>query len=293
MNHFTISDIENLTRIKAHTLRVWEKRYHLITPKRTLSGHRFYDGEDLKTMLRIAWLYDNGHKISQIAQFSHDEMRVRALGFDIKEVAPEHYLNMLMEASIDLNTFLFKKAMQDASDQLGFETMILKIAFPFLKKIGLLWLTGHVIPAQEHFASTLITQRILLETDKLPPVNPMADGRIIALFTPPGEHHEVPLLYVKYLLRKKSVQTVYFGAGIATDTLTTYCQYKKVDQLYFHLITNLTRIDLFTYLRTLGEQLPGKKIFFSGIRPEIEKKLPEGIHYLGSNEAILEFIDRM
>jgi DNA-binding transcriptional MerR regulator len=290
MNHFTISDIENLTRIKAHTLRVWEKRYHLISPKRTESGHRFFDGEDLKTMLRIAWLYDNGHKISQIAKLSQDEMRNRALGFDDKEIGPEQFLNTLMEASIDLNHELLNKTLGDAADQLGFEKMILKVAFPFLKKIGLLWLTGHLIPAQEHFASSIISHKIIAETDRLPPAAVPMEKRTVLLFSPPGEHHELPLLFVQYLLRKNGIPTYYFGPGIKSSLLREFCSEKKVHEVYFHLITNLTRIDLYSYLNELSELLPQQRIYFSGIRPGVEKRLPERVTYLDNNESIMKYI---
>ncbi|MFM7840040.1 MAG: MerR family transcriptional regulator, partial [Chitinophagaceae bacterium] len=202
MNQFSISDIENLTRIKAHTLRIWESRYDLFVSKRLPSGHRYYDGEDLKKMLLIASLYYNGYKISQIAAFSEAEIRQKTLVLDEPTADPEKYLNSLMEASLDLNHAGMAALLNTMVAQLGVERMISHVIFPFLKKLGLFWLTGHVLPSQEHFASSLLMHCLLREIDALPSPVKSPTQRNILLFTPQGEQHEIPLLYTYYLLKK-------------------------------------------------------------------------------------------
>ena len=289
MNNFTISDIENLTRIKAHTLRIWEQRYNLLVPKRTETGHRYYDGEDLKSILRVAWLYHHDYKISRISKMSADEIREKALGLDHTPLAPEQLLNRLLECSIDFDESSFIQTLNQSIQQQGFSATMLQIIFPFLKKLGLFWLTGHVIPSQEHFASALIIRKILFETDQLP--QPIYTGkRKVVLFTPLGEHHEIPLLFVRYLMKKNSVRVAYLGANISNEILKDYCTKKKlVTELYFHLITNLTRTDLSDYLQQLRKDIPGVMIYFSGIRPDITFRLPPDMYYLDSQEAILNY----
>src|SRR5687767_14826166 len=146
MNHFSIRDIENMSGIKAHTLRIWEQRFQLCCPKRKASKHRIYDNEDLKHILRIAYLYHNGHKISRIAAMTENE--IRSLALETKPGAEncEIFINQLMEASIDFNQVYFEKILHTSLLHFGFEKAILSVIFPLLRKIGLLWLTGHIIP---------------------------------------------------------------------------------------------------------------------------------------------------
>ena len=167
MNFFSIRDIENLTGIKAHTLRIWEQRYQLLNPKRRESKHRFYDNDDLKYILRIAYLYNNGYKISQIASFSEEEITKMALELRPNDDNSEIFINQLTEAAIDLDQTRFDKILHTLVLHAGFEKSIIKVLFPLLKRIGLLWLTGNVIPAQEHFASALIVKKMLVAIDGL------------------------------------------------------------------------------------------------------------------------------
>ena len=289
MNQFSISDIENLTRIKAHTLRIWESRYHLFQPKRLPSGHRFYDGEDLKKMLLIASLYYSGYKISQIAAFTEEEIRQKTLVLDAPTVDPEKYLNSLLESSLDLNHEGMAALLKTMVSQLGVERMMSLVIFPFLKKLGLFWLTGHVLPSQEHFASSLLMHCLLREIDALPPTVQTPAQRNIVMFTPQGEQHEIPLLYTYYLLKKNGSSTVYLGKNIALAEIREVCQKMNVTELYFHLITNLTRTDLHTYLQSLEKEAPGVQIFFSGISPEWTRPLPGNVHYLENADAIYAY----
>src|SRR5262245_962719 len=136
MNFFSIRDIENLTGIKANTLRIWEQRYQLFNPKRRESKHRFYDNEDLKFILRIAYLYNNGYKISQIAGFSPDEIRKMSLELKPSEDNLEIFINQLTEAAIDLDQVRFDKILHTLVLHTGFEKSVTRVLFPLLKRIG-------------------------------------------------------------------------------------------------------------------------------------------------------------
>src|SRR5688572_25366000 len=130
MNQFSISDIETLSGIKAHTLRIWEQRYNFLTPARKESRHRIYSNDDLKSILRISYLYHKGLKISKIAALSEEEICKRSLQTDGHRVDFEIYLNRLTEASIDLNQELFEEIIEQVISQAGYESSVLKVFFP-------------------------------------------------------------------------------------------------------------------------------------------------------------------
>jgi DNA-binding transcriptional MerR regulator len=289
MNFFSISDIENLTNIKAHTIRTWEQRYGICSCKRKESKHRYYDGDDLKQILRIAWLYQNGHKISHIACLSAVEIKNRALGTGNSNSGYDIHINRLMESSIDLDSEAFDENLQEAINVFGFEKTILHIVFPFLNKLGLFWLTGHVIPAQEHFASSFISQKICIAIDQLQPKENIKTSRRVLLFTPMGEFHEIPLLFMSYLLKKNGIPFVYMGSAISIETLSFYCRHQSATELYFHLITNLTKCDIDSYLQKLADTFPDKQIFCSGVACNASVRVPKNVKILMTDEELMEY----
>ena len=185
MNHFTIKDIENLCGIKAHTLRIWEKRHQLVLPKRKQSKHRFYDNVDLKELLRISFLYHQGYKISTIAELSPEEIHHAVESTSPGEKNHEIFVHQLIEAGLDFDKERFEKIVNSLVLCIGLEKCISAVFYPFLHRIGLLWMTNNVIPAQEHFVSHIIRKKIIcatdaLETDSNSPSN-------IIVFAPSGE----------------------------------------------------------------------------------------------------------
>jgi MerR family transcriptional regulator, light-induced transcriptional regulator len=288
MNFFSIRDIENLTGIKAHTLRIWEQRYQLFNPKRRESKHRFYDNDDLKYILRIAYLYNNGYKISQIASFSEQEITKMALELRPNDENLEIFINQLTEAAIDLDQTRFDKILHTLVLHAGFEKSIIKVLFPLLKRIGLLWLTGNVIPAQEHFASALIVKKMLVAIDGLEkPANSI--DRKVLLFTPVGELHEIPLLFMHYMLKKNGVPQIYLGKNVSMEMLEMVCRQNNVSQLYFHVITNLTRCDMKEYVCRLSRLFPDKEIIFSGSQVCQCEGAPANVRRLMCNDEMMHF----
>lgn len=288
MNFFSIRDIENLTGIKAHTLRIWEQRYQLFNPKRRESKHRFYDNDDLKFILRIAFLYNNGYKISQIASLSEEQIRLMALELKPNEDNFEIFINQLIEAAIDLDQVRFEKVLHTLVLHAGFEKSVMKVLFPLLDKIGLLWLTGNVIPAQEHFASALIVKKMLLAIDGLEKPSNSGDRKVL-LFTPVGELHEIPLMFIHYMLKKNGVPHLYLGKNVSLEMLELVCAQHPVNQLYFHVITNLTRCDMKEYVCRLSRLFPAKEIVFSGALTCQCQGAPDNVRRLMCNEEIYQF----
>ncbi|ULQ57517.1 MerR family transcriptional regulator [Flavihumibacter rivuli] len=287
MHHFTISDIEQLTGIKAHTIRVWEQRYSICTGKRKESGHRFYDDEDLKKILRLAYLYHNGVKISALAEMKEDELSSVALSlspqgqFDV-------FINQLLEVTQTFDQYNFEKLLHMIILHLGFEKTILEVVYPYLERIGLLWLTDNAIPAQEHFASNLIQKKLIVAIDGLDAPPPGAK-RIILLFTPPGEAHELPLLFMHYLMKKNGNRVIYLGKEVPVEVIEAFTRRFEVTHLYFHLITHLQETDPAGYIRSLVTAFPAIKITGSG--PALAKMddQPAGFSLLSSMSAMLKF----
>jgi DNA-binding transcriptional MerR regulator len=294
MNVFSIRDIENLTGIKAHTLRIWEQRYPIFCPKRKESKHRFYDNEDLKFFLRIAYLYNNGYKISEIACLPETEIGKIALEYKPNEPNYDIFINQLAEATIDFDTYRFERVLQTLVLHAGFEKSVTCVLFPMLKKIGLLWLTGHVVPAQEHFASALLIKKLSVSIDGLTRPAYTPGQRRVLLFTPCGEHHEIPLLFMQYMLKKQGIPYVYAGSHVSVETLQDICCRQPVTQLYFHLITNLTRCNMDDYLGRLSHLFPKQEIFFSGscACSTRVKTIPFNVHLLKTTEEMLRFAER-
>ncbi|MDQ6813106.1 MAG: MerR family transcriptional regulator [Bacteroidota bacterium] len=288
MNQFTIKDIENLSGIKAHTWRMWEQRYGIGMPQRKDSNHRFYDNENLKQILRISYLYHSGVKVSRIASLNADEIRLKALEALPIENGNEYYIKELLEASIDLDEERFEGTFDNASNRLGVENAIINIIYPFQDKIGVLWLTDHVIPAQEHFTSNIIRRKLSVATDHLPQIKETSKKEIL-LFTPEKEHHELPLQFICYLLKKNKNKVIFFGSNVSLESIDTYQRNKPVKYLLFHLVTNLTNKHAQDYVNKISRLFPEKIIYMSGALVSQVHHLPPNVHLLKSMNDIVRF----
>jgi DNA-binding transcriptional MerR regulator len=286
MYHFTIRDIENLSGIKAHTLRMWEQRYGLCVCKRKESKHRYYDNTDLKHILRIAYLYHSGYKISRIAQLSPEQI-IQLASKRNENDEYEVMVNQLVEASMDYDQQQFEKIFSSLLRTMGMEKSIEKVIYPFFDKIGLLWMTGHVLPAQEHFCSYLIQKTIIAATNALPPANTSVNKFV--LFTPEGEAHELPLLFIQYLIKKKGIKNVLLGKNVSLDVLKQYCAKQPASHLYFHLITNFTNSSAEEYLSKLSMAFADKKIIASGPAIKNIQNIPGNVQLLSSLQQVLSF----
>lgn len=288
MHVFTIRDIENLTGIKAHTLRIWEQRYDLMTPQRKTGNHRLYSNEDLKHLLKIATLYHNGHKISKIASLSAEQINQFTLDTLVIKDPFHLYVNQLLEASIDFDEDRLEKIIHTCLLHYSFDKTIFKVLFPFLNKVGLLWSTGHVVPAMEHFASTLIMRKIVVAIDGLEKPE-YEGGPIVVLFTPEAERHEMPVLMMQYLLKKNRVKTVMLGQHVSLDALTDYCSRKPADYLYTHIITHLQKQDPQEYVAALSARFPDKQIIISGSIMQSLQRNFLNVRILKTDEAMIAF----
>jgi methanogenic corrinoid protein MtbC1 len=230
-------------------------------PKRKQSLHRVYDNNDLKEFLRVTFLYRNGHKISHIATLSSDDIQEIVQTACVCESNYASYIHRLIETGLDLDEEKFGKVVNTVISRIGMEKAIVEVIYPFFERIGLLWMTNHVIPAQEHFVSHIIRNKIISETSRFKP-DPSAPT--VLLFTPEHERHELPLLVVNYFFRKNGVRTIYLGTQVSRESIREFMAQHPVDLLYLHVVTQFASQELDPYACSLCHEFPKTKIFMSG-----------------------------
>jgi len=218
--NFSIKDLENLSGIKAHTIRIWEKRYNLFKPNRTDTNIRYYSTASLQKILNISFLNKNGYKISKIA--SLDENEITSL---VKEIAESkdpnnHSINLLKLAMINFDQSLFNKTFYKLEEEMSFKTIFFDVFIPLLDHIGLLWQTDTITPAHEHFVVEIIKKKILVETEKAYKINtPDLSQKPYALFLPDNEMHELGLLFTNLELTLKGKHVIYLGQSVPIKSL--------------------------------------------------------------------------
>jgi MerR family transcriptional regulator, light-induced transcriptional regulator len=289
MQEFSIRDIENLTGIKAHTLRIWEQRYNLLIPKRKESLHRFYSNDDLKHMLRISYLYHSGWKVSKIAAMDSDSIVEEVRKAAVEKADHPLFINQLIVAALDFDEYSFKAVLDNVAEQTGFENCIINVCYPYLIKVGQLWSTNNVIPAQEHFSSYIIQNRIIAETEKLSVSGKRPE---ILLMCPQGEYHELPLLFINYLLRKNNWSTLYLGPGISVSKLNMVAAIEGLKYFYIHMLTNFTGLETDDYVASVCTGFPGKMVVLSGHGFRNLQRSFTNLIVLPTDRKISDFIKR-
>ncbi|WP_235012566.1 MerR family transcriptional regulator [Pedobacter africanus] len=213
MKKYSISDIERLIGVKAHTIRAWEVRYNLVPPKRTATNIRYYDDEDLKMLLNIVALNENGYKISRIAKLSKEQIADLVKQLNTEWGNETVQLLNLSNAALRYDENDFSNILTGCIEEMGLIKTMDVVLFPFMKRVGMLWQSGTIDPSQEHFASNLIRDRIIVEIDKIEKPEKKDALRFI-LFLPEAEMHETGLLFARYLLKRCGHETLYLGSEI-------------------------------------------------------------------------------
>ncbi len=288
MNEFTIRDLENLSGIKAHTIRIWEQRYSFLRPKRTETNIRYYSNEELKVILNVALLNKYGYKISQIDRMMDADLKQKLLSLNSEEAVHDRLIHELIQFMIDLDMDQFERSLDSFIAAKGIEKTITQIIFPFLERVGILWLTGHINPAQEHLVSNLIRQKIILGIDST--ISHVRINKSVLLFLPEGEHHELGLLYMQYLLRSRGVKTFYLGADVPFKDLEFVARLKKPDFVYTHLTTRPRYFNMEKFLERYVTHIPGSQLVISGNKVSDVKKKYASVHFKTSLQGMLEFI---
>ncbi|MCE1201108.1 MAG: MerR family transcriptional regulator [Bacteroidia bacterium] len=282
MSTYSIKDLERLTNIKAHTLRIWEKRYGIVDPPRSDTNIRYYTDEDLKKLLNVSILNRHGIKISRIARMSNHEINQKIL----EVIRPESdYLSQiegLVVAMIELNEERFERILNQSIIKIGFEESLFHVVYPFFEKVGVLWQTGTINPAQEHFISNLIRMKLFVAIDSLPRVYDSA-AKTIVLFLPEWELHEIGLLTYYYLSRKNGYRAIYLGQNVPLNDLFSVGSTARPDVLATYFVSAITQHELKDYLNQLSEHFKDQQLIISGIQAAtIQFDLPDNVRAISS-----------
>lgn len=262
LHTYTIKDLENLSGIKAHTIRIWEQRYGLLCPKRTDSNIRYYDSGELKKLLSIALLNKYGFRISHIHKMSEQELADKLLSLNNTEAQLDRFLANLIGAMIDLDLETFESQLDAFIMSKGIDKTITQIIFPFLEKVGLLWTTNHINPAQEHLVTNLIRQKLIVGIEGA--FSPMEKNLQMMLLLPEGDFHELGLLYLNYLLKSRGVKTIYLGANIPLKDAAYVAEKKHLDFVYIHMTAVLNNFNPHNYFKELQGYFPKTQVILSG-----------------------------
>ena len=231
-NSFNIKNLENISGIKAHTLRIWEKRYNLLSPERTDTNIRRYSLDSLRKLLNITLLYNNGYKISKIAAYEESEIPQLVRQLALTSKSEQMSINKLKLAMVNFDSILFDLTFDEMLVEKGFDFIYMKVFIPLLHELGILWQTNAICLSHEHFITNLIKQKIHAQTHLAQSaIKPNEDGPCFVLFLPENEIHELSILYLNQLLLSKGYKTIFLGQSVPTNSLATLLSFSS--QLHF------------------------------------------------------------
>jgi len=285
---FSIKDLEKLSGIKAHTLRIWEQRYGVLKPERTDTNIRWYCNDKLKHLLNVTFLYEHGYKISKIAQLQPSEVSEEVNRIVDTEINVCDQVRGLVLSMVELEEERFERIISNNIRNHGFSYTIEKIVYPFLSKIGVMWQTGSINPAQEHFISNLIRQKLIVAIDGVvTPEN--KDAQKFVLFLPDGELHELSLLYFNYLLKSKGHSVIYLGQSVPLDDLQKVVEIRHphcIVSIFTHIIE-----DVAGFVETIARTFPKTTILLSGCQLKgLENPCPANVKLFGCPQDLLEML---
>jgi len=230
-NSFSIKDLENLTGVKAHTIRIWEKRYALLEPERTETNIRTYDLQNLQKLLNISYLNANGHKISKIAAMQPDQIKKQVKDTAEKDITHNHAISTFKLAMLNFDQKLFYETYTGLEKEKGFINIFYDDFMPLMGEIGMLWQTETITPAHEHFLTTLIRQKLLTSTEAIQSQNIITKEQVFVLYLPDNEVHELGLMLLNYEIIARGYKSIFLGQSVPIDALQDLLNY--YDDLVF------------------------------------------------------------
>lgn len=289
MGIYSIKELESLSGIKAHTLRIWEKRYNLVSPERTETNIRYYTDGDLKKILNVSLLTTSGLKISEVAAYSDDELCKAVLNISNEEFANLKRVNQLILAMNDFSEAKFHTLFSEFQKDLGFEKTFTDIIYPYLEKVGILWLSGEIQATQEHLITGLIRSKLICAIDSID--YPEDSNKTAVLFLPEGEYHELGLLFFNFSLRKAGVKVYYLGQSTPVQqTINMVNQFKADYTVTYSIVKSKSEIEKF--LIKLGETNSGRLIYVeNSYQSSLNISYPSYITKAKGYKEVLEAID--
>lgn len=293
MASYTIKDLEKLSGIKAHTIRIWEKRYSLISPERTSTNIRTYCDAELKKLLNISILNRNGIRISRIASLSTDEINIEISRLSEEKTNYKSHIENLSIAMIDLDENHFEKIISRTILKLGFEETMIRIIYPFFVHIGILWQTGSINPAQEHFITNLIRRKLIVAIDGQIMKENRKNKKFL-LFLPEGELHELGLLFYSYLIRKRGHKVIYLGQTVPLNDIREIVKIQALDYLLTAIVSSKDHNKFNEFINDLSTSFKDKVIYLTGKQTEnILHKLPENVTPVSSIDLFISELENI
>ncbi len=263
LSTFSIKDLETITGIKAHTLRIWEQRYKLIEPKRTPTNIRYYTDEDLRFILNVSILNNSGIKISEIAAMKAEDIREKVVNLSENYTSFSAQVKSLSKAMFALDEAEFNRILADSILRSGLEDTMIRLVFPFLHQIGVLWVTGAIHPAHEHFITNLIRQKLFVAIDAQTGKT-QEKGKKFLLFLPEGEPHEIGLLFANYMLRARGHEVVYLGQNLPFEDLRHVFNFYEPEYVVSVLTSGMNPGEVQNFVDHIALSWPKANILLTG-----------------------------
>lgn len=263
---FSIKDLENLSGIKAHTIRIWEKRYNILEPMRSTTNIRNYDLQNLQKLLNIVLLHNYGYKISRIAEHSTEKIELLVREIISEKSSKNHAINAFKMAMINFDQALFFNTYNNLLSEKSFREIFYDVVIPLMNEIGLLWQSGTITPAQEHFISFLIKQKLLINTEKIQILEPTRTDKVFVLYLPENEIHELGLMYLNYEILLNGYKSIYLGESVPIDSLKDMKKYFD-NVIYISYLTVEPNKDLINdYLKEIASEIitPDAQVWLLG-----------------------------
>ena len=270
---YSIKDLETLSGIKAHTIRIWEKRYDLLKPERTDTNIRYYTDDDLKRMLNVSLLVRNGYKISKVAAWKEDDIKQTVLDVAKTKKSEEGYVDQLLLFMVNFDNAGFTALINEIIEKYGIEEAMQNIFFALFERIGTFWQVGSIFPAQEHYITSFIRQKIISAIDDQGITN--TKGKTILFYLPEQELHELSLLFYSFLAVELGYNVIYLGQFVPFADLEKLRSHVELDFIFTAFISPILKEDLEIYLENLKKLYQHQKVFITGWQVrEHSPKLP-------------------
>jgi len=288
MSVYSIKDLEHLSGVKAHTIRIWEKRYGLLDPDRTDTNIRYYSDDDVRRILNVAMLIKNGYKISHVASFDAAKLQSEVVRINRNSSDPNKFIDQLLFLTVNLDSFGFEQLLDKLIAENDLRKVIEHIVFPFFERIGILWQAGSIFAAHEHFVSNLIRHRLIREAGKY---ESNSTGPVLLFFQRENDWHELGLLYFNYLAAQAGCRCIYFGQSLPFDDLANLLSAGKYDFVCTTFINAIEKSELELYLSNLSLVFNSGKILISGRQVSINKpKLPSNVAFIKNSSDFMKRI---
>ena len=251
---FSIKDLENLSGIKAHTIRIWEKRYNLLEPERTETNIRYYNLASLQKLLNVSFLNNNGYEISKIAKLKRESIPLLVKEISEKSGSKENSINAFKLSMLNFDQALFYNTYESLAKEKSFKDIFYNIFIPLLSEIGVLWQTDSITPAHEHFITTLIRQKILVNTELLQAKNINKTSKTFVLYLPDNEIHELGLMFINYEIIAKGYHSIFLGQSVPLNNLTDLLSFYQDITFISYFTVKPDKEDILHYLVELNEK---------------------------------------